>query len=283
MILSAFPWPSEASLPRRHMTEILAVEAIQKRRGEEIFAPVSFTLQAGQGLGVIGYNGSGKTTLLDIIAGIETPTAGRVRLGGGGSGKGGSDGSGEGGDKASGEADRRAGRKAGCRLGYVMQHCGFQESLSFKDNLLAEAYLSGLRGDAAKAQAEWLAARLEILPYWKKRYSRGSSGMRGRLSVAAALIGQPPLLLLDEAFNFLDGHSVEQTRHVLLAEKERGAAIVMVSHNAADFDGLCERLLVLPQAQITELVPGGRAVPTPAEAAAAQLAAPFTSTQLITP
>jgi len=203
------------------MSALLTLENVQKRRGEDLFAPVSFTLNRGEGLGIMGYNGSGKTTLLDIIAGIESPTAGKATV----------DGS----------------------LGYVMQHIGFQESLSFKDNLMTEAYLSGLRGEEAKRQVQLIAARLELLPFWTKPYSKGSSGMRGRLSVAAALLSSPQVLLLDEAFNYLDGQSVEQTHHVLLGEKERGAAMVMVSHNREDFVGLCERILTLPSGEIVPL------------------------------
>jgi ABC-type multidrug transport system ATPase subunit len=201
------------------MDAVLTLEGVCKRRGEEIFAPVSFVLGPGEGLGVFGYNGSGKTTLLDVISGIERPTAGRCVVNG--------------------------------TVGYVMQHAGFQESLSFKDNLLTEAYLSGLRGHQAAEQAHLAAARLEILPFWTRRYAKGSSGMRGRLSVAAALLASPQILLLDEAFSFLDERSIAQTRHVLLAEKERGAALVMVSHDRDDFSGLCERILTLPSAEIT--------------------------------
>lgn len=203
------------------MEAALILEQIQKRRGEEIFAPVSCLLYPGEGLGIFGYNGSGKTTLLDIIAGIERPTAGRCVVNGG--------------------------------VSYAMQHGGFQESLSFRDNLLAEAYLCGLRGARAAESARLVAARLEILPFWNKRYARGSSGMRGRLSVAAALLASPRILLLDEAFNFLDEQSAIQTHHALLAEKERGATLVMVSHDRADFNGLCERVLMLPSAEIVAL------------------------------
>ena len=203
------------------MSETLILENVQKRWGKDIFAPVSCVLGPGEGLGIYGHNGSGKTTLLDIIAGIEQPSAGKVVVRG--------------------------------TCGYVMQHVGFVESLSFKDNLMCEAYLSGLRGDEAKRQVQLAAARLEMLPFWTKRYAKGSSGMKGRLSVAAALLSSPALLLLDEAFNYLDERSIEQTHHVLLAEKERGATLLMVSHNREDFVGLCERVLVLPSAEILAL------------------------------
>jgi ABC-2 type transport system ATP-binding protein len=156
-----------------------------------------------------------------MIAGIERPTAGHCSVNG--------------------------------SIGYVMQHAGFQESLSFRDNLLTEALLCGLRGAEAAEQVRLVAARLEILPFWDKRYAKGSSGMRGRLSVAAALLASPQLLLLDEAFSFLDEQSVTQARHVLKAEKERGAALVMVSHDREDFVGLCERILLLPSAEVVAL------------------------------
>ena len=203
------------------MTATLILENIQKHWSEAVFAPVNCTLSSGEGLGIFGYNGSGKSTLLDIIAGIEQPTAGKLTVNG--------------------------------SIGYVMQHAGFYESLSFKDNLMTEAYLCGLRGDEAKTQVHLAAARLEMLPFWTKRYSKGSSGMKGRLSVAAALLSTPQILLLDEAFNYLDERSIGQTHHVLRAEKERGATLVMVSHNREHFVGLCERVLTLPSAEITAL------------------------------
>jgi ABC-type multidrug transport system ATPase subunit len=203
------------------MGATLILEGVCKRRSKELFSPVSCVLNPGEGLGVFGYNGSGKTTLLDIISGIEKPTAGRCVVNG--------------------------------TVGYVMQHVGFQESLSFKDNLLTEAYLSGLRGSQALEQARLVASRLEILPFWNKRYAKGSSGMRGRLSVAASVLSSPQLLLLDEAFNFLDEQSITQAHHVLRAEKERGAALLMVSHSREDFVGLCERVLTLPSAEVTTL------------------------------
>ena len=211
--------PVGGSIPL--MSPTLILDSVQKRWGEEVFAPVSCTLSPGEGLGVFGFNGSGKTTLLDIIAGIIQPTAGTVTVNG--------------------------------SIGYVMQHAGFQESLSFKDNLMTEAYLSGLRGEEAKRLVHLAAGRLEMLPFWTKRYSKGSSGMQGRLSVAAALLSSPQILLLDEAFNYLDERSIEQTHYVLLAEKERGATLVMVSHDREDFTGLCERVLTLPSAEITAL------------------------------
>ncbi|MDR2491929.1 MAG: ABC transporter ATP-binding protein [Coriobacteriales bacterium] len=210
-----------AATPPLPVTAPLALEGVAKTRGEQLFSPVSLMLQEGEGIGVYGHNGCGKTTLLDIMAGLLRPTHGKVC---------------------------RAGK-----IGYVMQHAGFQEQLSFKDNLLLEACLCGLSGAAAKRAAEQVAELCNILPFWKTRYSKGSSGMKGRLGVACALMGSPQLLLLDEAFNFLDEPAIRHLRLVLRAEKERGVALVMVSHDREDFAGLCERVLHLPDARIESL------------------------------
>ncbi|MDR3315798.1 MAG: ATP-binding cassette domain-containing protein [Coriobacteriales bacterium] len=216
---ASFPKPMQPLGGHSVPQPILTLEGIQKRRATELFSPVSFTLNPGEGLGVYGFNGSGKTTLLDIISGLEKASAGQLVLTG--------------------------------SVGYAMQHAGFQEALSLKDNLLLEAHLCGFAGSEARGRAQKLAARLDILPFWNTRYGKASSGMKGRLAIAAALIASPQLLLLDEAYNFLDQHSVEQTFHVLRAEKERGAALVMVSHAYEDFAGLCERVLLLPTAELT--------------------------------
>jgi ABC-type multidrug transport system ATPase subunit len=200
---------------------VLSLAEIGMRRGEWLFNNVSFALRAGEGLGVCGHNGCGKTTLLDIIAQMQKPALGSVKSFG--------------------------------RIGYCMQRAGFLESLSFRDNLLVEAHLCGLAGKNAKREAELAAARCDVLPYWNKRYSKGSSGMKGRLNVASAILASPQILLLDEAFNFLDEQSLVHLRLVLTGEKQRGAALVMVSHDRDDFFGLCERVLHLPDGQIESL------------------------------
>jgi ABC-type multidrug transport system ATPase subunit len=199
------------------MEKILTVSQLQKKRRVPLFEPVSFFLLRGEGLGIYGRNGCGKTTLLDILAGLTKPDAGEFT---------------------------RAGR-----IGYVMQRDGFQDALSCRDNLRVEAALCALPGQTARARVQSCAAQCDILPFWRKRLSRCSAGMRARLSIAAALLPEPELLLLDEAFSGLDQDSYTSIKSLLREKKQAGTAMILVSHNREDFAGLCEYVLTLPEAE----------------------------------
>jgi ABC-type multidrug transport system ATPase subunit len=137
-------------------------------------------------------------------------------------------------------------------IGYVMQDGGFQESLSCEDNLLFEAALSGLAGGGARERALYCAELCGVTEFLTKRLSKCSGGMRARLALAAALIPAPDLLLLDEALNAIDREMHASLMNMLMRMKEHGASFIIVSHNAADHAGLCERALDLPEAEVSE-------------------------------
>ena len=203
------------------MQKVLEVNDLQKVRETSLFNPVSFSLGAGEGLGLYGHNGCGKTTLLDIIAGLQKHNSGEINL--------------------------------NASIGYVMQHDGFQDNLSCKDNLMIEAAICGLKGEAARNRIDYCAALCEVLPYWKKKISKCSAGMRARVALAAAFMSNPGLLLLDEAFNTLDFNTVQLMKRTLSEKKKEGMALLLVSHDKEDFPGLCERVLYLPSAEISTI------------------------------
>lgn len=198
----------------------LSLTNVEKiRKSKSLFAPVSFVLHASEGLAVQGHNGCGKTTLLDCIAGVEKATNGKIEIAG--------------------------------RLGYAMQRPGFQANLSCLDNLLIEGALSGMRGKELRASVLHTADACGCSEYLKKAYYKCSAGMQARISLAAAVIKKPQLLLLDEPFSALDEQSYQFFRKFLFGLKEEGTSLLLVSHNSADFHGLCERMLHLPQAEVT--------------------------------
>jgi ABC-type multidrug transport system ATPase subunit len=200
------------------MTRVLACNDIRKFKKRPLVNPVSFELNQGEGLAVCGYNGSGKTTLLDIIAGLIEPDEGRVNFKG--------------------------------SVGYVMQHPGFQESLSVKDNLHLEAALCGLRGQAAIDRISLVADKCGLVDFFNTRYSKCSAGMQAKLSIAASLMPSPNLLLLDEAFNALDDMSRFRMKELFIEMKREGTALIFVSHNKEDFIGLCDRMMTLPSCEM---------------------------------
>jgi ABC-type multidrug transport system ATPase subunit len=200
---------------------MLACKNLRKHKKRPLANPISFTLGSGEGLAVYGFNGSGKTTLLDIIAGLIAPDEGDVWHSG--------------------------------SIGYCMQNPGFQESLSVKENLQIEAALCGLPRRPAQARVKWLGEAWGLTEFWDKRLSKCSAGMQQKLSLAAAFMSSPKILLLDEAFNALDDLSRENARKMLVQEKERGAGIILVSHLKEDFPGLCERMLALPGGEMVSI------------------------------
>lgn len=191
---------------------ILTVNGVTKKRAA--FEPLSFTLQKGEGILLRGKNGVGKTTLLDIIAGIIKPDTGLVQMFG------------------------------STVPGYAMQNPGFYEDLSCYDNLVMEAELVGLGAKKAKAAALQAAEECLCKDFLKKSYKKLSSGMKAKVSIAAALLCDPQLILLDEPFNAIDVKSEEILRMVIKKYKDNGSAVVIAAHGG-DYGGLCERTVQL--------------------------------------
>ena len=141
----------------------------------------------------------------------------------------------------------------GAAIGYVMQKNGFQEGLSCLDNLKLEAALCGLKGQTAYERITRCVTECKLEMFIYKRVSKCSAGMRGRLAIALALIPDPDLMLLDEAFSALDEESRLHIKSLLLAKKRAGTAMLMVSHNPEDFTALCERVLKFPNEEVVPL------------------------------
>lgn len=193
---------------------MITISGIQTLRKNQLAHPLSITLKQGEGLGIFGPNGCGKSTFLDIIAGILPSKEAQITT-----------------DK---------------QIGYAMQKDGFHENLSCLDNLILEANYAQLPKTKVNAAIEECAKLCGTETFLKKKVAKLSAGMRARLSLTAALICQPEVLLLDESFNALDEHSVVEIKAMLMEKKQAGLTILLVSHNREEFDGLCEKILHFP-------------------------------------
>jgi len=194
---------------------------------------VSFELRAGELAGLSGPSGSGKTTLLHLLATIDTPTAGGVRLLGR-------------------EVSRLSrGQRAALRLqhvGLVFADHNLSPALTLAENVELPLALAG-RADAA-ARVRSALERLGVGELAPRFPDQVSSGQRQRAAVARALAGEPAVLLLDEPTAHLDSTAaaalVEEVRALVA---ERGVAALLASHDPAVL-GRCERQLRLRDGQL---------------------------------
>ena len=197
----------------------IELDKVSKRFGEDqVLKELSLSLEAGRVYGIVGNNGSGKTVLMKCICGFRPPTTGTIRVGGKVIGK---------------DVDFPE------ELGVIIETPGFLTNLSGRKNL---EILADLRG---RLTSEDILRVLELVgldPQMKKPVGKYSLGMRQRLGIAQAIMEDPRLLILDEPFNGLDKHGVEEIRSLLLKQKAAGKTVLLASHNGEDIRILCDRV-----------------------------------------
>jgi ABC-2 type transport system ATP-binding protein len=194
------------------------------RARRAILEPLDLRLARGRTLGLAGPNGSGKTTLLRLVAGIDRPDAGTVRVLG-----------------------HAAGSRAALRaVGYLAEDSRFPAELTAREALALLGSLSGIaRRDVGDA-AERGLARVGLAQHARKRLTTFSRGMLRRFGLAQAFLHEPELVLLDEPTAGLDAEGFAVLDELLAGCRARGAAVVIASHLVGDLvDGADELALVV--------------------------------------
>lgn len=199
-----------------------------------ILEDVNFTLQAGETLAIVGASGSGKSTLLGLLAGLDTPTSGTVRI--------------HGQDLFALDEDGRAALRMR-ELGFVFQSFQLLGHLTALENVMLPLELRGQAGarEAAKAMLErvGLGARLGHYPKYL------SGGEQQRVALARAFVCQPPLLLADEPTGSLDAATGEAVIKLMFElNREHGSTLVLVTHDPA-IAALCQRRITIASARLT--------------------------------
>jgi putative ABC transport system ATP-binding protein len=194
----------------------------------DILDGVSFAVNSGETVAVLGSSGSGKSTLLGLIAGLDTPTRGRVRIAGQ--------------DLFELDEDGRAALR-GRGMGFVFQSFQLLPDLSALDNVMLPLELAGLADARERARAQ--LARVGLGQRERHRPSQLSGGEQQRVALARAFAVAPSLLLADEPTGNLDPHTGAQIIDLMLElNRERGATLIVVSHDPA-LAGRCDRQLRL--------------------------------------
>ena len=178
---------------------------------------VSFSVEEGEYLAIMGESGSGKTTLLNIVASLDQPTGGQVLL--------------EGKDLGS-IPERNLANFRRKNLGFVFQDFNLLDTFSIRDNIYLPLVLSGVNhGEMARRLAP-LAKKLAIQDILDKYPYEVSGGQKQRAAVARACITEPRLLLADEPTGALDSRSADQLLDLFGQLNREGQTILMVTHSA---------------------------------------------------
>jgi ABC-type multidrug transport system ATPase subunit len=206
------------------VADVLTVESLSRSFGDKhVIDRLDLTIKAGDRVALHGPNGSGKTTLLRCIAGTVMPSSGSVRVLG----------------EAAGSIQAR--RSVGVSLSLDRS---FYLRLSGADNLKLFARLRGLTGRAASAAVAALDEEIALREILTTRADRCSTGMLQKLGFARALLGDPPLLLLDEPTRSLDDDARSRLWQAL--ERRPAAAALIASHERDDLDR-CGDVVELPR------------------------------------
>lgn len=208
------------------------IQNLTKRFGQKTAVDdVSLTLTSGV-WGLIGANGAGKTTLMRMLAGILTPTSGRVLC--------------DGADTLSlGEAWRDM-------LGYLPQHFGFYPEFTVADYLEYMAALKGLDKTAARKKIEELCEILSLTRVYKNKIKKLSGGTQRRVGIAQAMLNDPEVLILDEPTSGLDPGERVRFRN-LLSEFARDRIVLISTHIVSDIEYIAAENAVMKDGKLIDV------------------------------
>lgn len=187
---------------------MLVAEGLVKRYGGRRNALDGFDLAVASGeiVGLIGHNGAGKTTFVEVVTGLVRPDSGHVRIAG------------------------RCGRAVRRLLGVAPQEFALYNSVSVRDNLRLFAGLAGLRGRRRDTEIARVLDDLHLTSLADRPAGVLSGGQRRRVQAATAMVGSPPLLLLDEPTAGADPETRSALLAAVKARAEAGAAVLYTTH-----------------------------------------------------
>jgi ABC-type multidrug transport system ATPase subunit len=200
---------------------------LEKRFGRNIgLDGIDLDIPTGSTMAILGPNGAGKSTLLRLIAGLARPSGGSLEVGGK-------------------PAHRQAAR---ARVGFIGHATGLYPELTARENLIFAARLRGVANSSARIEEQLAEAGLTRAA--DRRTGDFSRGMAQRLSIAAGLIDEPEIVLLDEPFTGLDRTASDRLVKRLMGLRERDRTLVLVSHDVALAARLADAAVVLRRGRI---------------------------------
>jgi ABC-2 type transport system ATP-binding protein len=205
------------------MSQIIEVDRIVKHYGgQTALNDITFQIGEGEIFALLGPNGAGKTTLLRILTGIILPDTGAVRIMG---------------------ADSMSAVRH--LVGYLPEERGLYRRQPVGEILAYFGELKGLTAVEARLRTRTVLEQVGMGAHLESKPESLSKGMAQRIQIAAALIHDPPFLILDEPFSGLDPASSRFLQEIVLEEKRRGRTILLSTHQMDTVERLCDNLLML--------------------------------------
>jgi ABC-2 type transport system ATP-binding protein len=201
----------------------VSVEGVWKSLGgTDVVRDLTFEVRPGEILGFLGPNGSGKTTTMRMILDIIRPDKGTIRVLGG-----------------------RPGIAQQERVGYLPEDRGLYRDVRIVDTLTYFGALRGMSRSRARRRAETLLGEMGLGDAMRKKAVELSRGMHQKAQLIATILNDPDLLIVDEPFQGLDPVNAEMLKGVLTQQRDRGAAVVMSTHDMLDAQTLCDRIVLI--------------------------------------
>lgn len=200
----------------------LEVNGITKSFGEkQVLSGITFSASSGSALGLLGRNGAGKTTTIRIILGLFEPDSGTVML-----------------DGAPFDPSKN-------KIGYMPEERGLYPKNKVLEQLIYFGRLKGMTGKAASERAKQLLSELEMQEYSDVRLSTLSKGNQQKIQLAATLISDPDIVVLDEPFSGLDPVNAVILKNMVRSLIERGSIVLFSSHQMNYIEEFCHEVVIL--------------------------------------
>jgi ABC-2 type transport system ATP-binding protein len=221
-------WPRAATRSVVIMNSLLEVHNVTRSYGDRaVLKDVSFSVRGGRITGFVGSNGAGKTTTMRIILGVLSPDSGAVTL-----------------DGAPIGVDQRS------RFGYMPEERGLYPKMKLAEQLVYLGRLHGMSAAQAQTSTDALLERLNLAERADTLIESLSLGNQQRAQIAAALVHDPDVLVLDEPFSGLDPIAVESVLGVLKDRADAGVPVLFSSHQLDIVERLCDDLIVIADGEI---------------------------------
>ena len=201
------------------MTDILTTKELGKSfKNKEVLHGINLHVPEGKIYCIMGPNGAGKSTLLKIISGVERPSEGTISF-----------------------KNKQWQREDLKTIGALIEEPGLFDNLTVEDNIKLKLKLHGVEN----TDQELILNTLGFGDHNQEKVKGFSTGMRQRLGIALAFMGNPDLVVLDEPTNGLDTFGIHELRELLMLEKKQGKTIIIASHMLSEIQKIADRIAIL--------------------------------------